>query len=140
MTEDRGAAVTPALFQENCRLMIEKLHEPGASARELEKTSSAKVQANAEQTPKTSLLLAETDPLVAPLVATGDPVVDKLYDAIRLAPKGMTRTQIRDYFNRHKQKGEIDRALSRLVALGHVEVVREETGGRPAERYIATTK
>ena len=109
--------------------MIEKLHEPGASARELEKTSSAKVQANAEQAPKTSLLLAETDPSV-----------DKLYDAIRLAPKGMTRTQIRDYFNRHKQKGEIDRALSRLVALGRIKVVREETGGRPAERYIATTK
>ncbi len=130
MAEDRDAAAARrALFQENCRLMIEKLHEPGASARELEKTSSAKVQANAEQAPKTSLLLAETDPSV-----------DKLYDAIRLAPKGMTRTQIRDYFNRHKQKGEIDRALSRLVALGRIKVVREETGGRPAERYIATTK
>jgi hypothetical protein len=45
----------------------------------------------------------------------------------------MTRTDIRDYFGRNKKAEEIDEMLERLDSLGHIEVEREQTRGRPRE-------
>ena len=58
--------------------------------------------------------------------AIGDPFVDELERAIRSHENGMTRT-----------KDQIDRALRVLLELGRIRRVKEETGGRPTERWVA---
>jgi hypothetical protein len=50
--------------------------------------------------------------------------------------RGMTRTEIRDYFSRHGSM-EITLALNLLGARGLVWQFREETRGRPATRWIS---
>jgi hypothetical protein len=71
--------------------------------------------------------------------ALGDPVADDILRALRRAGEdGLTRTQIRDLFSRHKQSGSIDRALAVLQGLGLAQVARQETGGRPTEVWTAT--
>lgn len=68
--------------------------------------------------------------------ALGDPVADEILEMLRRCPVGMTRTEIRDAFGRHKQ---LDRPLSVLLQLGVVRTEKvETTGGRPAERWFAT--
>ena len=69
--------------------------------------------------------------------AIGDPFVDELERAIRSHENGMTRTEIRDHFKRHRKKDQIDRALRVLLELGRIRRVKEETGGRPTERWVA---
>lgn len=68
----------------------------------------------------------------------GDPVADELLRALRATAGGMTRTEIRDHFARHKRAHEIDGALSRLAQRGLVRMVTESTAGRSAERWYAT--
>jgi hypothetical protein len=47
--------------------------------------------------------------------ATGDPVADDILDALRRAgSQGMSRTQLRDLFNRNQNKDRIDAALKVL--------------------------
>jgi Protein of unknown function (DUF3987) len=70
--------------------------------------------------------------------AFGDPVVDDLLRELKRNPSGMTRTEIRDFFGRHRSSGEIDRALKTLSDHFLVSSVKEsDTGGRPTERWIA---
>src|SRR5215217_770861 len=69
--------------------------------------------------------------------ATGDPVADRIAGALRLAPEGLTRNQIRDLFSRHVSSEHIGRALGELEKLGRVRLESQETGGRPAERWFA---
>jgi hypothetical protein len=70
--------------------------------------------------------------------ATGDPVADAILEALRNAGTGgLTRTEIRDLFKRHQSADRIDGALGELLRLGRVRREREQTGGRPAERWIA---
>jgi hypothetical protein len=70
----------------------------------------------------------------------GDPVADELLRLLRGCPSGMTRTQIRDYFQRNASSERVGRALSML--LHHKLVTRQEvkTGGRPSERWVAGGK
>ena len=68
--------------------------------------------------------------------ATGDPTADDIAEALRNAPAGLTRTEIRDLFSRHQSTNEIGRALSVLLRAGHVRVLRQVTVGRPIERWI----
>lgn len=70
----------------------------------------------------------------------GDPVADEIRRALRRAPKGLTRTEIRDLFGRHKRKEQIDRALETLTAQGSIRSSLEATRGRPVERFLAATK
>jgi chromosome segregation and condensation protein ScpB len=64
-------------------------------------------------------------------------VADRILDALRAAGKdGLTRKQIRDIFQRHKSKEEIDRALALLSSMGRVRRESEPTGGRSAERWF----
>jgi hypothetical protein len=68
--------------------------------------------------------------------SSGDPDLDALQDELRSQGKGgMTRKEIRDFFNRHKSRREVDALLSRLLEQGAVQVERERTAGRDRERW-----
>jgi hypothetical protein len=69
----------------------------------------------------------------------GDPTADEILAALRRTLNGLTRTQIRDLFARHKGKAQVARALDVLVQqnLAFCRTV-PDTGGRPAEHWYAT--
>jgi Protein of unknown function (DUF3987) len=69
--------------------------------------------------------------------ATGDPVADKIMEALKEKPKGLTRNEIRDLFARHRSSTRIDQALNHLQELGRVRSESQATGGRPVERWFA---
>jgi len=69
--------------------------------------------------------------------ATGDPVADHIAEALRAAgERGMSRTEVRDLFKRHKSVDQINRALTFLLSMGRVLRTSEDTGGRPTERWF----
>jgi hypothetical protein len=71
--------------------------------------------------------------------ALGDPVADDVLRALRQeGDEGLTRTQIRDLFGRHKRSDRIDGALALLLKLGRARMTRRDTGGRPVEVWTAT--
>jgi hypothetical protein len=70
--------------------------------------------------------------------ALGNPEADKILQALRLAPVGLTRTEVRDLFGRNRSALEIDAALTALEERGLARRVPEPTAGRPIERWIAT--
>jgi len=68
----------------------------------------------------------------------GDPTADSLLAAIRAGAEGLTRTQIRDHFQRNRSANDIDRALGMLMEHGLVGRRRgEQHDGRPAELWTA---
>jgi hypothetical protein len=68
----------------------------------------------------------------------GDPVADEILRALRGNwPEGLTRTQLRDLFSRHRGAAEIGRALELLARLDLAFHQIEQTDGRPAERWLA---
>ena len=69
--------------------------------------------------------------------ATGDPTADAILALLRREPAGMTRTEIFNYFQKHKRSEEIGRALQALQKANKVRSEREETPGRPVERWYA---
>lgn len=69
--------------------------------------------------------------------AIGDSTADEIIDALRRSPLGMTRTELIHHFQRHKKADEIGRALSLLQQSAKARSEREETGGRPTERWFA---
>jgi hypothetical protein len=69
--------------------------------------------------------------------ATGDPEADAILDALRVAGSaGLTRTGIRDLFQRNKSAERINQALSLLLRMGKARWTSQETGGRPTERWF----
>ena len=71
--------------------------------------------------------------------ALGDPVADEILAVLKVQPKGMTRTDIREHFGRHKGRDEIGRALGVLADHGLARMEYEQSGGRPSERWFAVT-
>ncbi|MCU1317707.1 MAG: hypothetical protein JWN63_3029 [Candidatus Acidoferrum typicum] len=69
--------------------------------------------------------------------AFGDFVVDTILRRLRRSAKGLTRTDIRELFSRNRSETEISNALRVLEEHGLARCVREETGGRPSERWFA---
>ncbi len=69
--------------------------------------------------------------------ALGDPVADEILAALRAHLEGLTRTDIRELFKRNRRAERIDTALRLLLEHGLARPQREETGGRPAERWYA---
>ncbi len=63
--------------------------------------------------------------------ALGDPVADRILEALRDSADGLSRTEISNLFGRHKTATEIDQALRTLLELGRIREVTLETGGRP---------
>jgi hypothetical protein len=70
----------------------------------------------------------------------GDPIADELLNALRKHPRGMTRTEIRDWFGRHRKAHEIDRGLTLLARRGLARQEESQSGGRPIERWFAVSK
>ena len=75
----------------------------------------------------------------------GDRLGDRDADAVRhwlreAGAEGMTRTDIRDAFNRNRTKKQVDRALQFLSDRGLAYQEREESGGRPTERWFAASE
>ena len=70
--------------------------------------------------------------------ATGDPVADQIFNALRAAGKdGMTRTEISNLFGRNISSERIAQALSLLLGAMRVRRKTHKTGGRQAERWYA---
>jgi hypothetical protein len=67
----------------------------------------------------------------------GDPVADDLLSALRRTPDGLSRTEIRDLFGRHRRSREIERALGVLLKQGLARPERSQTAGRPIEIWKA---
>jgi len=72
--------------------------------------------------------------------AQGHQVVDQILKALQNAPEGLTRNEIRDVFARHRSSEEIGAALRILTERELVESEKEDTGGRPVERWFATSE
>jgi hypothetical protein len=71
---------------------------------------------------------------------TGDEIADRVFNVLCVRPDGMSRTEIRDLFNRNERKERIDRALSMLAGRGLIEMTTTKTtGGRPAEVWHAVS-
>jgi hypothetical protein len=69
--------------------------------------------------------------------ALGDAVADRILRALRFTPEGLTRTGLSDLLGRNKDQATIDRALSFLASAGVAKRIREQSGGRPGERWVA---
>lgn len=70
----------------------------------------------------------------------GDPIADEIIRALReRRSSGMTRTNIRDLLGRHQAGADVDGALDQLQRRGLARPEDVKTGGRPAERWFATT-
>jgi hypothetical protein len=67
----------------------------------------------------------------------GDPVADRILEALRGAAAGLTRTEIRDLLSKHGSAEAVDRALSLLAEGGLARSQRQPTDGRPVERWFA---
>ncbi|MDC0934984.1 PriCT-2 domain-containing protein [Pirellulales bacterium] len=73
--------------------------------------------------------------------ALGNPVADELLREIRRrGDDGMSRSEMRDHFGRHKRSGEIAAALMSLRDLGLIEARKIPTDGRPEERWFACSQ
>lgn len=69
--------------------------------------------------------------------ALGDPAADEILRSLRNSSAGLTRTEIRDLFGRHRTQ-EVGRALAMLYERGLAAFDKERTEGRSVERWRAT--
>ena len=69
---------------------------------------------------------------------TGNRTADTIYAAL-LGNEGLSKTQLRDLFQRNLTARQINSALGLLIDFGKVEVCKEETEGRPREIFKIKT-
>ena len=70
--------------------------------------------------------------------ALGDPLADAILSQLRSRAQGMTRTEIREFFQRNKSSAQIQAALDLLREHGVARFELEESDGiRRAERWFA---
>ena len=68
----------------------------------------------------------------------GDPLAQRIHAALRSSADGLTRTQLRDLFNRNHPASRVDAALEHLAQTGKAHRHRRPTAGRPVEIWAAT--
>lgn len=71
---------------------------------------------------------------------TSNQVADQILKALRASPQGLSRSDLRNLFGRHRSSGEIGVALQILAEADQVECREEETGGRSTERWFAVSE
>jgi hypothetical protein len=64
-----------------------------------------------------------------------DPLIGMVLEKLRQAPGGLTRSQLRGAFHRNVPAPLLLAALAKLRDRGEAHAEREDTGGRPAERW-----
>lgn len=70
--------------------------------------------------------------------SAGDEYADVIYEMLtEVFPGGLSRTEIRDRFQRHAPPGRIPKALAELEKVGKARKAALETGGRPMEVWVA---
>ena len=68
----------------------------------------------------------------------GDPLAQQIHTALKHAPDGLTRTQLRDLLHRNPTTTQLDQALAALAHDGKITSQRILTAGRPAQLWTAT--
>ena len=66
----------------------------------------------------------------------GNPIADEILNALKNNPKGLTRTDISNYFGRNKKSTDIHQALEALHIKGLVSKTSHQTGGRATEIWF----
>lgn len=72
--------------------------------------------------------------------ASGNRIADDILRLLADSPEGVTRTEISEYFGRHRSRREIGRALLLLETCHLARKQLEKTPGRPTERWFAVTQ
>ena len=68
----------------------------------------------------------------------GDPMADDILRALKAAPGGLSRNDLRELFQRHQSSERVGQALALLAQHNRACVeMKTDTGGRPAERWFA---
>ena len=68
----------------------------------------------------------------------GDPIADDILRALKNAAQGLTRTELRELFQRHQSSERVGQALALLLRHHRARTeTHTDTGGRPAERWYA---
>jgi hypothetical protein len=68
----------------------------------------------------------------------GDPVADDILRALKAAPNGLSRNDLRELFQRHQSSERVGQALALLAQHQRARMeTLADTGGRPAERWYA---
>lgn len=70
-------------------------------------------------------------------MATGNPIADRIREAIEATPTGLSQYQIRRLFNGHIDTQRIQASLQQLVAAGALTYCSQPTGGRPSTIWSA---
>jgi hypothetical protein len=70
--------------------------------------------------------------------STGDPIADRIREALDQSPQGLSKNQIRALFHGHVNCDRIDAALEQLMEIGAAICHSEPTGGRPSTLWSAT--
>lgn len=72
--------------------------------------------------------------------ASGDPIADQIWAALKNAPNGLSQTNIHDLFGRNVSASRIHQAFHLLQRLGVVVSESKRSGGRPMIVWKAATK
>jgi len=73
-------------------------------------------------------------------LATGDPIADRIREAVEAAPNGLSRNQIIRLFYGHVNSERIEAALEQLAAFGALAAYTEQTGGRHSSLWLAVQR
>jgi hypothetical protein len=68
-------------------------------------------------------------------MSTGDPIADRIREALESSDPGLSKNQIRRLFHGHLEAHRIDAALEKLLTLGAISTRTEPTGGRPSSLW-----
>jgi Bifunctional DNA primase/polymerase, N-terminal len=72
--------------------------------------------------------------------ALGDPLADDLLRLLRTCPGGLTRNELMNHLGRNQSSDRIGRSLGLLLQHELARCERQDTGGRPAERWFAVAR
>jgi hypothetical protein len=68
--------------------------------------------------------------------APQDRKANRILDALREQPEGLTRSGMMQLFNGHATSAELAAALENLAGAGLAHMEMQPTGGRPTERWF----